>query len=191
MVIWRYTSAGILDASFNPSLGGYVVSQNFGSALDIFSDEGKAVTFDASGHILVTGIRNNVNADMAVWRYNSNGTPDTTFNGTGYVTLNGSGGASGSESGYGIVIDENGKLVVAGSSFNGSNNDMTIWRINSDGSLDSSFNGSGFLKHNGAAGGNGPDTGFSLDIDSNGRYVVAGSSANGSGSSAMAIWRYQ
>jgi uncharacterized delta-60 repeat protein len=68
--------------------------------------------------------------------YASPGTLDMTFNGTGKVSTpigNGDDFASG------VAVQEDGKIVVAGSTFNGSNNDVAVVRYNPNGSLDSTF----------------------------------------------------
>ena len=183
MVIWRYNSNGTLDTSFNSI--GYVTHNNAAGG----NDAGRSIAIDSYGRILVDGYSDNgSNYDMAIWRYNSNGTLDTSFNGTGYATHNNAAGGNGGDSGSSITIDSYGRILVAGNSSNGSNYDMAIWRYNSNGTLDTSFNSAGYIIHNSAAGGNGDDQGHSITIDSYSRILVAGYSYNGSNDD-MAIWR--
>ena len=73
---------------------------------------------------------------FALARYNPNGSLDTSFNGTGNVTT-----AIGSVQDDAIALarQPDGKLVAAGYSDNGSNDDFALARYNPNGSLDPSF----------------------------------------------------
>jgi uncharacterized delta-60 repeat protein len=188
MAIWRYNSDGILDNTFDTD--GIAVHHNAAGAGT--HDLGFGITLNADGKILVTGysINGDSNEDMVIWRYNSNGTLDTSFNALGYVVHNSAAGGNGSDFGRVVTADSNGNILVAGRSWNGSNDDMVIWRYDSTGVIDTSFNTAGFVVHNGAAGGNSHDIGEGLVIDQNGRILVTGSSINSEGNYDMIIWRY-
>ncbi len=190
MVIWRYTSDGALDTTFNGT--GFVVSN--GTAGGNSADAGQAITVDGNGKILVTGYSTNAagNYDMVIWRYDDNGTPDTTFNGTGYVVSNGAAGGNSYDAGWGMTIDGNGKIVVTGYSYNTNNNmDMVIWRYNADGTADTTFNGNGIVVQKAAAGATyGDDFGSSITTDGGGNILVTGYSTNASGNADMVLWRY-
>ncbi len=82
--------------------------------------------------------------------------------------------------GNSLTIDSTGKIYVTGYSSNGSNCDMYVIRLNSDGSIDNSFGVNGKVVVNNIAGGNGYDEGNSLTIDSTGKIYVTGCSYNGS-----------
>jgi uncharacterized delta-60 repeat protein len=184
MVIWRYNSNGTLDTSFNGT--GIVVHHN--AAGGYKDDEGNSIYVDTTGKIYVTGYSSNgSNYDMVIWRYNSNGTLDTSFNGTGIVVHNG----VADDEGRSIYVDSTGKIYVTGYSWTSSGNyDMVIWRYNSNGTLDTSFNGTGIVVHHNAAGGNSHDEGNSIYIDTTGKIYVTGFSKNSSGNEDMVIWRY-
>ncbi|EDP74721.1 hypothetical protein [Hydrogenivirga sp. 128-5-R1-1] len=188
MVIWRYNSDGTLDISFGNN--GFVVHNN--AAGGNSHDWGFSVTTDSQNKVLVTGTSHNANNnyDMVIWRYNSNGTLDNSFGNNGIVVHDNAAGGNGDDIGSSIVVDSNGKIVVAGYSSNGSNNDMVIWRYNSDGTLDNSFGNSGIVVHNNAAGGNSDDVGVSIVVDNQGRILITGSSKNSNGDRDMAVWRY-
>ena len=65
---------------------------------------------------------------------------DLTFGGTGTVTA---AIGSGDDTGNCMVIQNDGRIVVAGYSRNGSNEDFALVRYNADGTLDTGFNGNG------------------------------------------------
>ena len=188
MVIWRYNADGTLDTTFDSN--GVVVSDN--AAGGNGWDEGVSITTDANGKILVTGYSDNGsgNADMVIWRYNANGTPDTTFDSNGIVVSNNAAGGNGNDDGNFITTDANGKILVTGYSYNGSNYDMVIWRYNANGAPDTTFDSNGIVVSNSAAGGNGKDIGRSITTDATGKILVTGFSYNSSGNYDMVIWRY-
>ena len=185
------TPAGTLDSSFGN--GGIVVHGN--AAGGNGNDLGNSITTDSQGRILVTGVSRNTadNFDMAIWRYNSDGTMDTAFNSNsttpGIVVHGDAAGGNSHDYGNSITTDSQGRILVAGNSWDGSNYDMVIWRYMPDGSLDSTFGNNGIVVHDNAAGGNKHDYGFSITIDSQGRILVTGSSFNGSDYD-MVIWCY-
>lgn len=87
---------------------------------------------------------------FAVYRFNSNGTRDTTFDGDGRAATPGFGDNNGwSEIGLGITLQSDGKVLVVGTQYvPGStailnSRDFAIARFNVDGSLDASFGGDG------------------------------------------------
>ena len=189
MVIWRFKADGTLDTTFNGS--GIVVHDS--AAGGAGNDSGNAIAVDSQGRILVAGSSTNSagNMDMVVWRFNANGTVDTAFSGDGIVVNESTAGGTGSDSGNAIAVDSQDRILVAGSSPNSAGNrDMVIWRFTLNGALDTTFNSKGFVVHNGAAGGNGDDSGNAVAIDTQGKILVAGSSANSAGNADMALWRF-
>ncbi len=139
----RLTPAtGDIDVSFAGN-GRKLVSFNLGGTLD---DHGEAITMDSSGRILFAGDVElaNGNHDFAVTRLNSNGTLDTTFGGTGKVTIPFDLTANGNDRARGIAIDGTGRIVLAGFvQVSPGNYDFGVVRLNTDGSLDTTFSGDG------------------------------------------------
>ena len=157
----RYNANGSLDTSFDGD--GKVVTP-FGSSS---SDQAYAVVLQSDGKIVVVG---NSGGDFALARYNPDGSLDTSFDGAGKVTT--PIGSSG-DYGYGVVLQPDGKIVVAGYSYNGSNYDFAVARYNANGSLDTSFGGTGKVT---TPIGSADDHGYSVAIQSDGKIVVAGDS---------------
>jgi uncharacterized delta-60 repeat protein len=189
MVIWRFNPDGSFDATFN---GGGIVVNNSAAGGNA-DDAGNAITIDSQGRIVVAGTSRNIagNIDMAIWRFNANGTIDTALNGSGIVVHNAAAGGNADDAGNAVTTDAQGRIIVTGTSINNAGNiDMAIWRFNANGSLDSALNGSGIVVHNSAAGGNGDDAGKSVVLDPQGRIVVAGTSRNNAGNADMVIWRF-
>lgn len=80
--------------------------------------------------------------DFLVARYNSNGILDTTYGTAGFVSVT-SGFTSGAA--YSAALQSDGKLVCAGFGYVSSATNFVVCRLNSDGSLDTSFNSTGVL----------------------------------------------
>jgi uncharacterized delta-60 repeat protein len=127
----RYNSDGTLDTTFGND-GKVITDFGFGD------DQGYSITIQADGKIVVAGNSENGNDyDFALVRYNSDGTLDTTFDSDGKVTTD---FGLGNDSGMSVMLESDGKILMAGNSFNGSNYDFALARYNSDGSLDTTFN---------------------------------------------------
>src|SRR5439155_10568876 len=112
--------------------------------------------------------------DFALARYNPDGSLDSTFGASGKVMT---------EFGFGwdvanaLALQPDGKIVVAGSAYSGPDHDFAIARYNSDGSLDTSFNGTGKVI---TSIGPGNDYANSVALQPDGKIVVAGRSLRGS-----------
>lgn len=164
----RYNPDGTLDGGFGT--GGRVFT-----AIGPRDEYGRGIAIQTDGKILVAGYAwNGSNYDFAVVRYNSNGTLDTTFNTTGKVMTP---VGTGADNGWSIALQSDGKIVVAGHSMVGANNDFAVVRYNSDGTLDTTFNGTGKAT---TAIGAGHDYGYDVGVQADGKIVLAGSSNNGS-----------
>jgi len=95
---------------------------------------------------------------------------DPTFGGTGKVITPFDGFALG----LSVAVQADGNLVVAGYAFNGSDYDFALVRYNTDGSLDTSFNGTGKVT---PAIGSGNDVGHCVAVQSDGKIVAAGTAS--------------
>ncbi|OGP74429.1 MAG: hypothetical protein A2W09_00690 [Deltaproteobacteria bacterium RBG_16_50_11] len=121
------------------------------------------VAIQPDGKIVVAGTDGN---DVTLFRYNSNGTLDSTFSGDGKVTT-----AVGTTSiARAVAIQFERKIVVAGSSESG-DSDILIVRYNSDGSLDTTFRGNGIATFDVTEF---DDRALDVAIQSDGKIVVVG-----------------
>ena len=161
---------GDLDTGF--SSDGKVLTDIAGSSTDI----GRAVAVQSDGKIVVAGYALvGASYDFVVVRYNTDGSLDTGFDSDGRATIDVN---SSHELGYGVAIQSDGKIVVVGASgYGGVNPDFGVVRLDTDGSLDTSFSGDGKVS---LGVGSGTDYAFALDVASDGDIVVVGYGHNGS-----------
>jgi len=174
----RYLPSGALDTSFNTT--GTVISpivsrNNIATALALQPD-GKIV---ASGSCW-----NGSGNDFCLARYLPSGALDTSFNTTGTVI---SPIASGNNTAAALTLQPDGKIVAAGSCWNGSDNDFCLARYLPSGALDPSFNGAGKVI---TAIGSDSDSAFSLALQPDGKIVAAGQCYNG-GKNELCLARYE
>jgi uncharacterized delta-60 repeat protein len=179
MVLWRYKKDGTLDATFDTD---GIVKHNGAAGGGESQDCATAVAIDNFGKIVVAGWSMNAggNFDMVLWRFNDDGSLDTTFNNpNGFIVHGNAAGGNSDDQASAVAIDKINRIVVVGWSKNAdatSNYDMVVWRYNTAGALDTAnFNGSGFVVHGKAAGTNKHDLATGVAIDGIGRIVVAGS----------------
>jgi uncharacterized delta-60 repeat protein/LPXTG-motif cell wall-anchored protein len=176
----RYNTDGSLDATFD--FDGKVTT-DFGI---MSNDQANSVVLQSDGKILVTGFSKvGGTSDIAVVRYNVNGSLDTTFDGDGKVITDvGTGTDDGAE--Y-VVLQSDGKILVAGYSNVGGTTDFAVVRYNVNGSLDATFDNDGkVVTDMGAAS---DDIVSSVAMQSDGKILVAGYSDKG-GSYDFAVVRY-
>ncbi len=182
MAIARYKSDGNLDKTFDTD---GKQTTNFGS----FENFGYSLAFQTDGKIVAAGYTNldGNTYDFAIARYNANGKLDKTFNGNGKQTERIS---SADHNPNTVAIQKDGKIVVEGDTYNGSNNDFAVARYNADGSRDNTFATFGNLKTDF---GSTDDYANSLAIQSDGKILVEGYSytyTNTDAKSAFVIARY-
>jgi len=169
----RYNVNGILDNTF--SSNGLLIT-NF---------NGKDLAFDIAiqpnRRIVVAGqvcaAPNTKGAcDLAVARYNPDGTLDTSFSGDGKLTTDYGGSSNGSKGG--IAIQPDGKILVGGFMYNGTDNDFAVYRYNANGSLDTTFSTDGKAKFGFGTGRQ--DNAEDIILQSNGKILVIGETCNSS-----------
>jgi uncharacterized delta-60 repeat protein len=118
--IARFNPNGTLDTTFGT--GGKVI-QPIGSG----NDHGYSLAIQPDKKILLGGhCHNGSNFDFCIARFNPNGTLDTTF-GTGGKVIQLIGSTD--DKGYSLVIQPDGKILLGGYCYNGSNYDFCIARF--------------------------------------------------------------
>jgi uncharacterized delta-60 repeat protein len=149
----RYNRNGTLDNTFGTR---GKVATDFVNSPESGAD---AVAIQRDGKIVVVGnvcFGDCLTFEMAVVRYNRNGSLDATFGVSGRVVISfRNGDLNGAEA---VAIQSDGKIVIAGYS--------AVARVNVDGSLDSSFGTNGLVDLEGEA--------SSVAIQSDGKIVIAG-----------------
>jgi uncharacterized delta-60 repeat protein len=137
-------------------------------------DFGRGVSVQPDGKILVAGSSfNGTSFDFAIARYNADGSLDASFGTGGKVVT--SFGAS-DEHGFGVFLDADGKILVAGFAGTGGASDFALARYNADGSLDTGFGVGGKITTNILL----DDIGQSVVVQPDGKILVSGHSYNGS-----------
>src|SRR5256885_1365510 len=106
---------GSLDTNFGcaaPPCSGYVIT---GIPAPSGVSTGSSLALQSDGKIVMAGgAGSGASQNMAVARFNANGTLDTTFNGSGYVTTAVS---TSDDHANSVAIQSDGKIVAAGGAF--------------------------------------------------------------------------
>jgi uncharacterized delta-60 repeat protein len=168
----RWNSDGSLDTSFD-SDGKVSASINFAY------DFAASVVLQPDGRILASGTSLD---DFSVLRLNPNGSLDTSYGIDGKMTVNWIGS---SEQAFASTLQSDGRLLIAGVSRIGNNSDFSVVRLNTDGTLDTSFDRDGKLS---ISMGSDNDIARSIVLQSDGRIILAGSCTNG-GKNSFALVR--
>jgi uncharacterized delta-60 repeat protein len=110
------------------------------TAIGAGADQARGIVIQPDGSYVVAGWSDmgGGNYDFAVVRFNADGSLDTSFSGDGKQTTSIAAGTFADQA-YGIAIQADGKIVVAGSTNDGTNDDFAIVRYNANGSLDTGF----------------------------------------------------
>ncbi|MCC7516425.1 MAG: hypothetical protein IT470_03690 [Pseudomonadales bacterium] len=108
---------------------------------------GNALIQQADGKLVAAGYNYNTKGmkQFALLRYNTDGTSDVDFNGTGAVITKVSDQTVPVDFAQSVIQQSDGRLVAAGSTFNGSNTDFALVRYNKDGSVDETFGSGGLV----------------------------------------------
>jgi uncharacterized delta-60 repeat protein len=205
-LVARYDVNGSLDPSFGT--GGYTivdVSDPGSGSIPNFDDQINDIAIQSDGKIVAVGIGSKITGPgttrfqgFAVVRLTATGQLDTSFDGDGkLVTVLQAPGNVNADANA-VAIQADGKIVVGGTSVTSvtTRSDFAVARYNTDGSLDTSFNGIGYVitDFDSSASSTASDHLLDIAIQSDGRIVAVGDAFNNdvklTGSQDAAIARY-
>jgi uncharacterized delta-60 repeat protein len=181
-----FGAAGDLDTTFDGD--GKVLTDFSGNSSDVGND----VAAQSDGKIVVVGFTgiappgDPVLPSFAVARYELNGALDLTFDGDGKVSTDFT--PTSVELAHALAIQPDGKILAAGEvNDDASNRNFALIRYNSDGTLDTSFDGDGKVltdfEH-------GIESSEAIALQPDGRIVLAGYTSPGPDPPDIALVRY-
>ena len=175
----RLNTSGSLDTSFDGD-GRVIVP------VDTYSVVGNSVALQSDGKIVLAGYGTDAsgNTDFILIRLNTSGSLDTSFDGDGRVIVP---VGTSTDVCTSVALQSDGKIVLAGYSVDASSNaDFSLIRLNTDGSLDTSFDGDGKVI---VPVGTFYDVCTSVALQSDGKIVLAGYSTSTSGNFNFSLIR--
>jgi uncharacterized delta-60 repeat protein len=162
----RYNPDGSLDTTFDTD--GIAIT----SLSPYRAGGGESVALQPDGKIVVAGNFQGGYNFFTLFRYNPNGSPDTSFDGDGiaYISFGSTQVAT-----TDVKVQTDGKIVVAGTNVPAFHINQSFYtaRINSDGSVDNSFDGDGQVITNIS----GHDVPRAMSAQPDGKIIVAGMAA--------------
>lgn len=168
IILARLTSELELDPSFGSSGTGMVFTDLNGG-----DDRGEAILMQGGMRLIVAGYtENGGGSDFALVGYSLSGVLDTSFGTNGYVVTS---VGSGDAQAWDMAFSSDGRIVVAGQSSNGDNDEFAIVRYYPNGTLDPSFGVNGILT---MTVGNG-SVGKAVAVQEDNNLVVAGFASDG------------
>ena len=179
----RYNADGSLDTSFG--------SDGVASSTHEDWEYATTVALTPSGKILVVGSRANSLPDsgpdrsFVIWRFNSDGSLDSSFGSGGVATIT----VAAWDFASGLALQPDGKIVIGGSSEVGSQNFMTLARLEPNGALDQSF-GDGGSVLTGQVGDLYVYDASSLLLQPDGKIIAGGNSSSSLGGSGFGLARF-
>jgi uncharacterized delta-60 repeat protein len=184
-IIWfmaiaaRAQQAGALDTTF--SVDGKVITF-IGSGYA----EGRGVAIQADGKIVAGGhfYVSGSNTDFAIVRYTTEGILDNTFGNAGIASA---GIGTNADNGNALLIQEDGKILIAGSTHNSNDNDLALVRFNMNGTLDNTFGSNGIVVTNLGAAVEGANA---MVLQSDGKIIIGGTSIGNLSNADFALVRY-
>jgi uncharacterized delta-60 repeat protein len=158
----QYQSDGSVDESF----GTYGrVHTDIGADDDI----AYSVAIDKNAKIVLAGVAYDAtNSDIALVRYETNGTLDSSFNSNGKVLTDFGGDHNGA---FGVAVDSLNRIVVAGYYTDSGSVSIALARYDNTGNLDTNFGSAGKIEFNSMTI---EDAAMDIVIDVNNNIFIAG-----------------
>lgn len=180
LTVTIYGPPGSLDTSFR----GGVVTENMSQS----DDYARAMALQNDGKIVVVGHGYDHLGDFAVLRLERDGQLDASFGDGGKVLIE---VGSGADVAYAVAIQEDGKIVIAGSSASDEGDlDFGLVRLLPNGDLDDSFGNGGKVRTSFS---DDSDVAYALLVGDDGKIVVGGETSQGSSATGLdfALARYE
>ena len=174
----RINPNGSMDNSFD---GDGILKDHKAGGQSVYN----ASAVQPDGRLVTAGqasVSNQGQMTVIVARYNTDGSFDRNFSGDGKVLID---FPYSSANAHALAIQQDGKIVVAGTAYNGSTTDFMVLRLTRDGSLDKTFGSNGVQMTDFG----GYEEAYSLAIQPDGKILLAGE-ANDSRESVFALARY-
>jgi uncharacterized delta-60 repeat protein len=171
--------------NFDPTFGsgGLVLSDMAGGA--------SALALQPDGKIVLAGSATDTSGFqlLVVTRFNSDGSPDSTFGSGGRVAVQFGDGSFPLSGANAVALGPDGKIVVAGGASDSSGiQELLVARFTTDGMPDNSFSGDGkFLTQLGSNGN--PSYLNAVAVQSDGKVVVGGQASDSDGNSRFLVGR--
>lgn len=186
-VVARFAGDGSLDTTFNGS--GFAVTSflQSGPGGSLY-DQCNAVAVQADGMIVSAGYSAEAGPNcVALTRHTASGTPDGGFGSVGKVVIDAAATSNGNSEARALLLQPDGKLLVAGYASGTGNSEFLIMRLNTDGTPDTGFGGTGIVR---TPVGTGEDIANAMVLQPDGRIVLAGSMVAADGRRDFALARY-
>jgi uncharacterized delta-60 repeat protein len=163
----RLTANGVIDKTFGTN-GITTISLPNSNAIII------SLSLQADGKILLTGLSDEADAQILVFRLNANGSFDGTFGKSGMIEL---GQPSTTDVALAIKSVKDGKILIGGVIQDSADViDVALIRLNSNGTIDNTFGNQGVYRYTEASTVS-DRLCFNFDLDKNGNIFVIGSSS--------------
>ena len=174
--VMRVTPMGELDSTLDSFDGIASSFDSVGYIIDSTDKTFKDVGIDGNNKVIVAGSEVSVVNNFWIYRFNSDGSLDNSFDGNGSLRIT---RASYDDQVNKLLINSANELYVLGYS-NNITDDSYMVKIKNDGTLDISFGSSGLLSFNNTISGGVDSRIVDAAIDSQDRIVAIGIGENGS-----------
>lgn len=202
-----YCFAGALFPDGRYALTGRLIPQRGWAAMRLLDDGTPDPAFDGDGIALTSGFMGitqtgeagpdgsvtlvgSSNSLVTLFRFKSDGTPDPTFGVDGVSQLP----ELGFTRLYGSALQSDGKVLFAGETLLGGISDVVLARVLTDGSLDPAFGTGGFTRLDigqpNPPGNALADRGYQVELQADGRILVAGIADGGTASRSGFVARF-
>jgi uncharacterized delta-60 repeat protein len=183
----RFVGDGSLDGTFDGV--GYAVTSYLQSGPGgSLYDQCNAVAVDADGSVVSAGLSyQDGPSRVALARHTAGGLPDASFVGGGKVVIDASQSSNGNSEAHAVLIQPDGRILVAGFAGGQFNSEFLLMRLEADGTPDASFGTLGIVR---TPIGTGEDIANAMVLQPDGRIVLAGSATAADGRRDFALARF-